>query len=39
MTGGEPVSVALQQVRRDNAEASPTFLAYLYYGDVMARVA
>lgn len=38
MNEGMPVSVALQQLRRERAEISPTFLGYLYYGDVMACV-
>ena len=34
----ERVGQALRQIRKDHAATSPTFLAYLYYGDVMARL-
>jgi hypothetical protein len=30
---------ALQEIRRDFGEQSPTFLSYVYYGDVMAQFA
>ena len=28
---------AIREVRKSYGERSPTFLAYVYYGDVMAR--
>jgi hypothetical protein len=35
----EPVGRVLQQIRARHAAKSPTFFAYLYYGDVNARLA
>jgi hypothetical protein len=31
------VGEALQRLRRDEAKTSPTYLSYVYVGDVMAR--
>jgi hypothetical protein len=36
---GETLGRALQQIRVKHGATSPTFFAYLYYGDVMARMA
>lgn len=33
---GKPLGHAMQQIRARHADESPTFLAYLYYGDVLA---
>jgi hypothetical protein len=37
VTRHEPLGQALQQIRARHGASSPTFLAYLYYGDVLAR--
>jgi CHAT domain len=34
-----PVGESLRSIRESHGERSPTFLSYLYYGDVTARVA
>ena len=39
ITRREPVGRALQQIRVKHGSASQTFLAYVYYGDVLARMA
>lgn len=38
-TRGEPIAQALRRVRDAHADVSPTFAAYLYFGDATARVA
>lgn len=38
VTRRERVGEALRAIREAHAATSPTFLAYLYYGDVMARL-
>jgi CHAT domain-containing protein len=35
---GEKISVAMLKVRKKFASISPTYLAYLFYGDVMTRL-
>jgi hypothetical protein len=35
--GGVRVADALQTIRKQYGQDSPTFLSYLFYGDVMAR--
>jgi hypothetical protein len=39
LTQGEPIGAALRAVREAHGATSPTFYSYLYYGDVLARIA